>query len=52
MRERTAALQAQFERVRELERRETLAAERERLMRDMHDGVGGHLVSMLTRRAR
>jgi len=47
VRERTAALEAQFERVRELERRETLAAERERLMRDMHDGVGGHLVSML-----
>ncbi|MBI5716432.1 MAG: ATP-binding protein [Burkholderiales bacterium] len=47
VRERTAALQAQFERVRELERRETIAAERERLMRDMHDGVGGHLVSML-----
>lgn len=47
VRERTAALQAQFERVRELERREAIAAERERLMRDMHDGVGGHLVSML-----
>ncbi|MBX3635326.1 MAG: hypothetical protein KF683_08080 [Rubrivivax sp.] len=45
--ERTAALQAQFERVRELERREAITAERERLMRDMHDGVGGHLVSML-----
>ncbi|MBX3638760.1 MAG: hypothetical protein KF683_25585, partial [Rubrivivax sp.] len=45
--ERTAALQAQFERVRELERREAIASERERLMRDMHDGVGGHLVSML-----
>lgn len=44
---RTAELQAQFERVRELERREAIAAERERLMRDMHDGVGGHLVSML-----
>lgn len=47
VRERTAALEAQFERVRELERREAIAAERERLMRDMHDGVGGHLVSML-----
>lgn len=45
--DRTAALQAQFERVRELERREAIARERERLMRDMHDGVGGHLVSML-----
>jgi signal transduction histidine kinase len=47
VRERTAELSAQFERVRELERRETIAAERERLMRDMHDGVGGHLVSIL-----
>jgi signal transduction histidine kinase len=47
VRERTAELQAQFERVRDLERRQTIAAERERLMRDMHDGVGGHLVSML-----
>jgi signal transduction histidine kinase len=45
--ERTSALQAQFERVRELERRQAIADERERLMRDMHDGVGGHLVSML-----
>jgi signal transduction histidine kinase len=47
VRERTVALEAQFARVRELERREAIAAERERLMRDMHDGVGGHLVSML-----
>lgn len=47
VRERTAALEAQFERVRELQRGEAIAAERERLMRDMHDGVGGHLVSML-----
>lgn len=47
VRSRTAESQAQFERVRELERREAIAAERERLMRDMHDGVGGHLVSML-----
>lgn len=45
--ERTRELQAQFERVRELERQQTVAAERERLMRDMHDGVGGHLVAML-----
>jgi signal transduction histidine kinase len=40
-------LQAQFGRVRELERSQVLAAERERLMRDMHDGVGGNLVSLL-----
>lgn len=44
---RTAELQEQFQRVRELERREAIANERERLMRDMHDGVGGHLVSVL-----
>lgn len=42
-----AALQTQFERVRELDRRQVVADERERLMRDMHDGVGGHLVSVL-----
>jgi signal transduction histidine kinase len=47
VRVRTSELQAQFERVRELERRQTIAGERERLMRDMHDGVGGHLVSLL-----
>jgi signal transduction histidine kinase len=47
VRQRTEQLQAQFERVRELERRQAIAAERERLMRDMHDGVGGHLVSLL-----
>lgn len=45
--ERTRELQAQFARVRELERSQVLAAERERLMRDMHDGLGGNLVSLL-----
>lgn len=40
-------LQTQFERVRELERTQAIASERERLMRDMHDGLGGHLVSLL-----
>lgn len=47
VRQRTDELQTQFERVRELERRQAIATERERLMRDMHDGVGGHLVSLL-----
>jgi signal transduction histidine kinase len=45
--DRTQALQTQFDRVRDLERQQIVAGERERLMRDMHDGVGGHLVSML-----
>ncbi len=44
---RTTELQAQFERVRDLERHRVIATERERLMRDMHDGVGGNLVSLL-----
>jgi signal transduction histidine kinase len=47
VREKTVALEAQHERTRRLERANVLAAERERLMRDMHDGIGGHLVSTL-----
>lgn len=31
----------------QLQRREVLAGERERMMRDMHDGIGGQLVSTL-----
>jgi signal transduction histidine kinase len=44
---RTRELQASHERLRDIERRETLAAERERLMRDMHDGLGSALMSSL-----
>jgi len=40
-------LDANFERMRELEEIRVLASERERIMREMHDGVGGHLVSIL-----
>jgi signal transduction histidine kinase len=47
VRQKTAALREQFEHSRRLERETVLANERERLMRDMHDGVGGHLVSTL-----
>ncbi len=47
VRERTAALEAQFRKVQVLEREQVLIRERERLMRDMHDGIGGHLVSTL-----
>jgi signal transduction histidine kinase len=47
VKERTAALEAQFRRVQALEREQVLIRERERLMRDMHDGIGGHLVSTL-----
>lgn len=45
--EKRSELAASYERVAELERARTIAAERERLMRDMHDGTGGQLVSAL-----
>lgn len=40
-------LERRHEEIQQLERERTLALERERLMRDMHDGAGGHLVSSL-----
>lgn len=48
VRDREAALARNFERMRELERREVLMRERERIMRDLHDGLGGRLVSALS----
>ena len=48
VREKTHALSEQFERTRALERERVLAQERERLVRDMHDGMGGQLLSALT----
>ena len=47
VREREEELSRQFERSRELERRDILGAERQRLMREMHDGLGGQLMSSL-----
>jgi signal transduction histidine kinase len=47
VRAREAALEAQFERVRAFERQQLVALERERLMREVHDGLGGHLASTL-----
>jgi signal transduction histidine kinase len=46
--QKTLELEAQFERTRSLEREMVLAQERERLVRDMHDGMGSQLVSLLT----
>lgn len=45
--ERSAALEASHARNREFERQMTLAEERQRIVRDMHDGIGGHLTAML-----
>lgn len=45
--EREAELAENYARQGELLRRETLVSERQRLMRDMHDGIGGQLMSLL-----
>jgi hypothetical protein len=45
--EKHAELEINFERMRDLEEIRVVAIERERIMREMHDGVGGHLVSIL-----
>lgn len=47
LREREAELADNYARQSELARRATLVAERQRLMRDMHDGIGGQLMSLL-----
>jgi signal transduction histidine kinase len=45
VRQREQALLAQYARAAELERERTIATERDRILRDMHDGVGLHLIS-------
>ncbi len=40
-------LESNYRRMQKLEHERVVASERERIMRDMHDGVGGHLVSAL-----
>jgi signal transduction histidine kinase len=47
VREKTAELERNFVRVKDLERERALSAERERILQDMHDGLGGHLVQAL-----
>lgn len=47
VREKQRELEQNYERVRALEQERLLAAERQRIMRDVHDGVGGQLVSTL-----
>ncbi|MBB6562174.1 signal transduction histidine kinase [Acidovorax soli] len=47
LRERESELALSYERLRETEHRATLAQERQRLMQDMHDGLGSSLTSAL-----
>lgn len=44
---KTEEIERKHAEIQALERERALAEERERLMRDMHDGAGGHLVSSL-----
>lgn len=46
--QREAELTRTHEQLREAERTQVLAAERQRLMQDMHDGVGGQLAALLS----
>ena len=45
--ERERELARSYERLRVLDQQRTTAEERQRLMRDMHDGIGSHLMSTL-----
>lgn len=44
---KTRQLEEKFNQIKVIEREKVLAQERERIMRDMHDGTGGHLVAAL-----
>jgi signal transduction histidine kinase len=45
--EKHAQLERNYDRLRRLERERAVTEERDRIMRDMHDGMGGQLVSTL-----
>lgn len=44
---KSAELEASFAELAQIKRREAIAEERDRIMLDLHDGIGGHLVSTL-----
>ena len=46
--QKTRELEENFKRMREMEERDLLAKERDRLIMDMHDGLGGQLVSAVS----
>ncbi len=47
--EREREIEASYARQAEYERQKTIADERQRMVRDMHDGMGGQLVSLMMR---
>ncbi len=46
--EKHKELETNYQRMREMENKQLLIDERERFMKEIHDGVGGHLISMLS----
>lgn len=46
--EKTREIEFQYDKLKEMEKQSVLAEERERIMRDMHDGIGGQLVSVIS----
>jgi len=47
IREKHTELENNYQQLKEMEHHEIVVDERERIMRDMHDGIGGHLVSSI-----
>ncbi|MRX07778.1 sensor histidine kinase [Pseudoduganella sp. FT25W] len=47
LKKREAELEASHQRLREIELRQTISDERQRLMQDMHDGLGSSLISAI-----
>lgn len=47
VRQKHRELESNYRKLRRLERERAIAAERERIMQDVHDGIGGQLVSTL-----
>lgn len=46
--QRESEIQRQYDQLHEAEKKQILSHERERMMRDMHDGIGGQLISLAT----
>ncbi len=46
--EKHQELERNYQRLRQMEKEQVLIMERERIMREMHDGMGGHLISTLS----
>jgi signal transduction histidine kinase len=46
--QKTREIHSQYETLKSMQKQQVLAEERERIMRDMHDGIGGQLLSVVS----